>query len=223
MLLDLFLIMTLGFLGSFGHCVGMCGPLTVAFSLSQQQQSTVTWQHSLRFHTLLNLGRITSYALVGSGIGALGSVLVAGGQMAGIGSSVRYGMTIFTGLLLIWLALVQIKPGFLPHIPLLHPLMQGNLHERLSRGMLRLSMRPKWWTPTLLGLLWGLMPCGFLYIAQIKAAETGSIGMGAVTMLAFGVGTLPMMLAVGVSASRLSANRRSELFRSGGSVTLMIG
>ncbi len=222
-MLDLLLVMTLGFLGSFGHCVGMCGPLTVAFSLSRQQKSTVTWHHSLRFHTLLNLGRITSYALVGSGIGALGSVLVAGGQMAGIGSGLRHGMTIFTGLLLIWFALVQLKPDFLPRIPLLHPLTQGSLHNRLSSGMLTLSMHPKWWTPTLLGLLWGLMPCGFLYTAQIKAAETGNLEMGAVTMLAFGVGTLPMMLGVGVSASRWSANRRSQLFRLGGWVTLTIG
>jgi len=215
--------MTLGFLGSFGHCVGMCGPLTVAFSLSRKQESTATWQHSLRFHSLLNLGRIVSYSLVGAGIGALGSVLVAGGQIAGIGSSLRQGMTIFTGLLLIWFALVQLKPNFLPRLPLLHPLTQGSLHNRLSAGMVKLSMQPKWWTPALLGLFWGLMPCGFLYAAQIKSAQTGNIWMGAATMLAFGLGTLPTMLGVGLSASRLSADQRSQLFRLGGWVTLTIG
>lgn len=221
--LDLLLITTLGFLGSFGHCVGMCGPLTVAFSLSQQQETSPSEWQPFWFHALLNVGRIVSYALVGAGIGALGSVLVAGGQMAGIGSGLRQGMAIFTGLLLIWFALVQLKPDFLPRIPLLHPLTQGNWHNRLSKGMVELSMQSKWWTPALLGLLWGLMPCGFLYAAQIKAAETGNPWMGAITMLAFGVGTLPMMLGVGISASRLSANRRSQLFRMGGWVTLTIG
>lgn len=215
--------MTLGFLGSFGHCAGMCGPLTVAFSLGQQQQPAKNGRQSFYFHTLLNLGRLISYTFVGAGIGTLGSVLVAGGQIAGVGSSLRQGMAIFTGLLLIWFALVQLKPDFLPRLPLFHPLIQGSWHNRLSAGMMELSMQPKWWTPLLLGLFWGLIPCGFLYAAQIKAAGTGNIWMGAVTMLAFGLGTLPMMLGVGLSASRLSADQRSQLFRLGGWVTLTIG
>ena len=64
----------LGFLGSFGHCVGMCGPLTVAFSLGQQQ-NRVPW----RFHLLLNLGRVLSYTSVGVLLGTVSSTLVAGG------------------------------------------------------------------------------------------------------------------------------------------------
>jgi len=214
--------MTLGFLGSFGHCMGMCGPLTVAFSLSHQQE-TRNWQQQLHFHTLLNLGRLLSYALVGAGIGALGSVLLAGGQMAGIGSESRRWIAIITGVMLIWFGLGQIKPNFLPRIPVLHPLLQGSLHDRLSAGMVNLSLQTRWWTPTLLGMTWGLMPCGFLYAAQIKAAETGNLWRGAAIMLAFGVGTLPTMLGVGVSTTLVSKDRRSQLFRLGGWVTLTIG
>ncbi len=213
--------MTLGFLGSFGHCVGMCGPITVAFSLSQKQDNQKNLP--LRFHILLNLGRIVSYALVGAGIGALGSAVIAGGQLAGVGSGLRQGMAIITGLLLIWFGLAQIKPDFLPRLPLLHPLTQGKLHQRLSAAMADLSAKPHWWTPALLGGVWGLIPCGFLYLAQIKAAETGNLWMGAATMLAFGLGTMPTMLGVGVSASKLSADKRSQLFRLGGWVTLTIG
>jgi sulfite exporter TauE/SafE len=199
----------------------MCGPLTVAFSLSQKQDNAKGLL--LRFHILLNLGRIVSYALVGSGIGALGSVLLAGGQLAGIGSGLRQGMAILTGMMLIWFGLVQIKPNFLPRLPLLHPLTQGSWHQRLSAAMTKLSATPYWWTPALLGSVWGLIPCGFLYAAQIKAAETGNLWRGAATMLAFGLGTMPMMLGVGVSASKLSADKRSQLFRLGGWVTLTIG
>lgn len=221
-MVDLLLIMSLGFLGSFGHCVGMCGPLTVAFSLSHKQK-TPTWQQQLYFHTLLNLGRILSYALVGAGIGALGSVLIASGQMAGIGSDLRRWLAIFTGLMLIWFGLRQIKPDFLPRLPVLHPLTQGSWHNRLSAGMMKLSLQPKWWTPASLGLIWGLIPCGFLYAAQIKAAETGNLWIGCATMLAFGLGTLPTMLGVGVSTSLVSADRRSQLFQLGGWITLSIG
>jgi sulfite exporter TauE/SafE len=199
----------------------MCGPITVAFSLSQKQDNHKGLP--LGFHILLNLGRIVSYALVGAGIGALGSVVVAGGQLAGIGSGLRQGMAILTGVMLIWIGLVQIKPDFLPRLPLLHPLTQGKLHQRLSAAMTNLSAKPHWWTPALLGGVWGLIPCGFLYAAQIKAAETGNLGMGAATMLAFGLGTMPTMVGVGVSASKLSGDKRSQLFRLGGWVTITIG
>jgi sulfite exporter TauE/SafE len=221
-MLDLSLITLLGFLGSFGHCFGMCGPLTVAFSLSKQQKNP-TWPQQLKFHTLLNLGRILSYALVGAGIGSLGSVLVQGGQLAGIGSNLRHWIAIITGIMLIWFGLGQIKPDFLPHIPLLHPILKGNLHNRLSAVMMKLSAQTQWWTPALLGMTWGLMPCGFLYAAQIKAAATGNLWQGVATMLAFGVGTLPIMLGVGVSTALISKDRRSQLLRLGGWVTLIIG
>ena len=134
MLLDLFLIAALGFLGSFGHCVGMCGPLTVAFSLSSQSESNNWWQQS-KFHILLNLGRMLSYSLVGAAIGGLGSILVEGGQLAGVGSELRQWIAIITGLMLILFGLRQINPDFLPKIPFLHPLLQGGLRNRLNAGM----------------------------------------------------------------------------------------
>ncbi len=224
-MLDLLLITILGFLGSFGHCFGMCGPLAVAFSLYHQEE-TLGWEQQLKFHTLLNLGRILSYALVGAGIGALGSVLVEGGQLVGIGSDLRRWIAIITGSMLIWFGLGQVKPDLLPHVPyvpLLQQLLKGSLHNRLAAGMVKLSLHTKWWTPPLLGMTWGLMPCGFLYAAQIKAAGTGNLGSGAITMLAFGLGTLPTMLGVGVSTSLMSKDRRSQLCRLGGWVTLIIG
>ena len=222
MLLDLFLIAALGFFGSFGHCVGMCGPLTVAFSLSSQSESTNWWQQS-KFHVLLNLGRMLSYSLVGSAIGALGSILVEGGQLAGVGSELRQWIAIIAGLMLILFGLRLINPDFLPKIPFLHPLLQSGLHNRLNTGMSKLSLKNSWYTPAILGMTWGLMPCGFLYTAQIKAAQTGNMWMGAATMLAFGFGTFPMMLGVGVSASLIGKDKRSQLFRLGGWVTLAIG
>jgi len=227
LMLDLLLIAGLGFLGSFGHCLGMCGPLTLAFSLSQPAMVTPPGQpwplSQLTTHLLLNLGRILSYALVGASIGAIGSVLVASGQMAGVGSLFRQGIAIFTGLLLIWFGLVQLNPHWLPQVPFLNPMAQAGLHDRLQRGLQRLSLNPHHWTPLLLGLVWGLIPCGFLYAAQLKAAETANLWRGGATMLAFGLGTFPMMLGVGTSTAWLSRDRRSQLFRLGGWITLTIG
>ncbi len=221
-MLDLLLIIALGFVGSFGHCVGMCGPLTVAFSLSQSSNSATKALEMFKFHLLLNIGRIISYALVGGALGGLSSVFVASGQLMGIGSNFRQGMAIFTGLMLIWFGLGNIKPNWLPHLPFLHPL-EGGLHQQLSSGMNRVSDQKYWWTPGILGTFWGLIPCGFLYAAQLKAIETGDIFGGAITMLCFGLGTIPMMLGVGISTSKLSADKRSQLFRLGGWITLGIG
>lgn len=218
MLVELLLVTSLGLLGSFGHCAGMCGPLTAAFSLSSSARG---WQ-ALGFHLLLNSGRLLSYSVIGGAIGGLGSVVVAGGQMAGVGSDLRQGMAIATGLLLIWTALARLFPELLPKLPLVHPLTNG-WHDRLQGGMQGLLGQSQWWTPIGLGFIWGLIPCGFLYTAQIKAAAAGDIGLGAMTMLAFGLGTLPVMVGVGVSTSRLSRDRRSQLFRLGSWVTLIIG
>ena len=219
-MLDLLLIFALGFLGSFGHCMGMCGPLTVAFALSQADNTHHTngWQ----FHLLLNIGRIISYAIVGAALGSLSSVFIASGQLAGIGSQLRQGMAIFTGIMLIWFGLGQVKPNWLPRLPFLHPI-QGSIHNRLNAGMNKLSSQKQWWTPALLGSVWGLIPCGFLYAAQLKAVETGDLLIGALTMFCFGLGTMPTMLGIGISASRMSANQRSQLFRLGGWIMIGIG
>lgn len=218
--LDFFLMMALGFLGSFGHCVGMCGPLAVALSLSQSAAAGPRnrWR-SLRFHGLLNGGRILSYTLVGAGIGGLGSVLVVGGQLAGIDSTLRHWLTVGTGSLLIWMGLAQVIPTLLPKLPVLHPLLSAGLHQRLHQVMMHLSSR----SPLLLGMCWGLIPCGFLYAAQLKAAATSDLWQGAIALFGFGLGTLPAMLGIGLSGSWLSRDRRTQLFRMGGWVMLATG
>lgn len=221
MIIDLLLIGVLGFLGSFGHCLGMCGPLTVAFSLSDESLSSR--KIPFQFYLLLNLGRILSYALVGAMIGGVGSVLIASGQMAGIGSFFRQGIAILTGILLIILGLAQINPTVFHRFPIIHPLSPQNLHDRLSKLMVNISLQNHGFTPLLLGLIWGFIPCGFLYTAQIKAAETGNISLGILTMLAFGLGTFPTMLGVGILTQKFTADRRSQLFRLGGWITLLIG
>ncbi|MDA0265450.1 MAG: sulfite exporter TauE/SafE family protein [Cyanobacteria bacterium] len=221
-MLELLLVASLGFLGSFGHCVGMCGPIAMALSLSNPDHGDQSRGRQVAFHLLLNLGRLLSYALVGAAIGGLGSVLVAGGQMAGVGSMLRRLIVLFTGSLLIGLGLRQVAPGWLPKIPLVHPL-QGQLHDRLNRAMAQVSQSPHWWTPAALGLAWGLIPCGFLYAAQLKAAEATTPEGGALVMVAFGLGTVPMMVGVGISSAWFSRDRTSQLFKMGGWITLLIG
>lgn len=177
----------------------------------------------LWFHLLLNIGRLLSYGLVGAAIGALGSAVFAGGEWAGVGSGLRRAIAILTGLMLIWFGLSQAKPGWLPALPFLHPAKQRQIHEKLTLAMSKVSGQSRLLTPVLLGLLWGLIPCGFLYAGQLRAAETQSWLGGAAIMLAFGAGTLPAMVGMGAATSFLSGDRRSQLFKMGGWVTVVIG
>lgn len=239
--LELLPTLAFGFLGSFGHCASMCGPLVLAFSLSDVPDVSDSPDSPAKsidltggrprpdskrsrwaFQLWLNLGRMLGYGLVGAMLGGVGEVAIAGGQLAGIGSGLRQGVAIATGLLLIWFGVMQAAPGFLPAIPLLQPLTAG-LHGRLSGWMSRLAGSRRVGTPIVLGGLWGMMPCGFLFAAQLEAVGTGSALGGLLAMLAFGLGTLPVMLGIGMSASWLNADRRGQLFRAAGVVAIAIG
>jgi uncharacterized protein len=200
---DFLLMAVLGFLGSFGHCASMCGPLTVAFAANRTNRS---WQQSGWFHGAMNLSRILSYALGGALLGGLSAIALAGGQMAGIGSQLRSTIALISGLLLIGSGLSQIFPG------------EWSVPRWGQRGFQRITRQP--W---LLGILWGLMPCGFLYTAQLKAIESGSMLNGAVNLLAFGLGTTPVMMGIGVSAGYFSSERRSQLRRAGGWIAILVG
>jgi uncharacterized protein len=227
---DLLLIAAVGFLGSFGHCAGMCSPIALAFSLQQSQQKSNHQSKTslnpsqikfsaLSFHLWLNLGRLLSYGVIGGIIGAIAQVLVAGGQLAGLDSSVRRGIAIATGIFLILFGLSQLGLK----LPKLFKSFNKN-SNKLSLHALSQSLMQRFPSnPLFLGIIWGLMPCGFLYGAQIKAAETANLGAGIATMLAFGLGTLPVMVGVGIFSSRLSQDRRGQLSRLGGWLTVAIG
>jgi uncharacterized protein len=207
-MIDLFLMFTLGFLGSFGHCASMCGSLAVALA-TESSATDRSWQRAWWFHGVMNLSRVLSYGLGGAALGGLSAATVSGGQLVGIGSQLRSIIALVGGLLLIGSGLGQIFPGEWP-LPKF-----GNTCRR--------SIQQATQQPWLLGVFWGLMPCGFLYTAQLKAIESGSISQGTLTMLAFGLGTAPVMLGIGVSAGYWSLERRSQLRRAGGWIAILVG
>ena len=212
--IDYWLMVSLGFLGSFGHCLGMCGPLSTALLLSDSASHSKSIFLKFLPVLLLNIGRLISYAVVGAFMGGVGSVMVAGGAWVGLGSPLRQVFAIGTGLMLVGFGFAAMGDRGLPQ----HPLA-AKLHNSLNQWMGRWAMA----SPGILGLMWGLMPCGFLYVAQLKAAETLTPGSGALTMIAFGLGTLPMMLGVGGLVSHWSRDRSRQLFKLGGVVTITIG
>ncbi len=197
----------------------MCGPIVTAFSLTPKSPNP--W-HQVYFHGLLNLSRIISYALVGMAIAAVSSTLALGGHLAGAGSLGRQIVAVMTGSLLILIGLSKLNPTFL-QASSLYPPPVARLHTHLSHWMSRVSEQSSRLTPVILGLLWGLIPCGFLYVAQLRAADAPNFWQGGLIMVAFGLGTLPAMLGVGLLIGKANQKQRSQINQLGGLITIIIG
>ena len=186
-LLSLFL---LGFFGGT-HCVGMCGGLSSAFALQLPPHIRRVW-----LILLMNCGRIASYVLIGALMGLL----------SGMGSLLNETHTLQMVLLVLANILLLLMGLYLAGLS-----DWANKTEWVGRWLWR-KMQPA--LQKLLpirsyaacfgvGALWGWLPCGLVYNASLFALSSGSAGTGALYLLAFGLGTLPNLLAMGIFAAQL--------------------
>lgn len=91
------------------------------------------------------------------------------------------------------------------------------LQRLLGRGLALAAV------PFLLGLLWGLLPCGLVYMMLLKSLDAGSWRMGAAGMAAFGLGGAPLLLGLGLASARLSQAWKARLLRLGGVLVAGMG
>lgn len=201
-----------GFLGG-PHCVGMCGGIVAAL--------TAGGGSSRRgLHLAYNLGRIAAYGLAGVAMGALGGLLGGHGALAAQWP-LRTVLYLLASLLLVGMGLYLLG---LPQ--LLLPLERGG--QFLWRRIQPLTRR---FVPVRsaaqalpLGFLWGFLPCGLVYSALASALAAGSAARGGAILLAFGLGTLPNLLAMGLLAVRLKDwARRPAVRRLAGALVLGYG
>jgi len=187
------------------HCVAMCGGIVTAFDASRviRIRESGAWQRRVAF----NLGRISTYSAAGAAAGTLGAAAYASGvlpaqQTLQVAAS---AMLIAVGLYLAGAGrlLSRVEALGLPLWRRLQPLaarlLQARTGPQLSARMLARSFTA--------GLLWGWLPCAMVYAALAAAAFAGSPARGALAMAAFGLGTLPFLLAAGWLAARLRAWR----------------
>ena len=191
-----------GFLGGV-HCAGMCGGIVAAVA-GQSAGNVRPWL----MHLAYNAGRIASYALAGAVAGAVGSL----GLMFDRWLPVQIVLYVMANLLLIALGLYL--AGIRSPITRLEHLGAG-LWRRIqpfTRRFLPADSVPK---ALALGMLWGWLPCGLVYTVLFTALLSGSALNGAILMLAFGLGTLPNLMAAAVLLQRsrsLLASRTARLF-----------
>ncbi len=194
--LELSVVFTLGLVSSL-HCVQMCGPIVLSYSVALKQSQTPGISPALwPGHFAYNAGRILTYSLLGAVAGLAGNAVSLVGRLAGISGA----LAIVGGVLMLIAGLVM--SGIFPAAEVLG----GKLFRITSsfvRPVARLISSPGVGKRFLLGLALGFLPCGLIYAALLRALATGSALWGAATMAAFGAGTAGALLAVGIFSSVL--------------------
>jgi uncharacterized protein len=205
-----------GILGSV-HCLGMCGPLVLAYSLHLTQESdrAAVWPASAAHHLAFHGGRLLTYGLLGAFAAAIFTFPLFDRIFAGL----RNGVTFTGGILMICVGLVLsgIIPARLVSLPVWRPGATG-------RGFFRRLLVSKGLpSKFVLGFLAGFLPCMLSMAMIVKAATTGSILAGFTTMLLFGLGTLPALFFTGFSASLLSVKARLTGEKVAGAMAMLMG
>lgn len=167
----------MGAVGSL-HCIGMCGPIAMALPMGAR-----TPGGRIFGGTLYNLGRITTYSLLGLALGTVGDFLITPKVQSTV--SIVFG----AGILLYLLLPSQLKKSVSVKGPV------GGFFLNLRRQLGRLLSSSSNTSLYSIGLLNGLLPCGMIYLALTTSFLTGSAVDGSLFMAAFGFGTFPAMLA----------------------------
>nr|WP_314547788.1 sulfite exporter TauE/SafE family protein [uncultured Massilia sp.] len=207
-------IFLVGLLGSV-HCAGMCGGIVGALSLAPGLRIHARPAHPAFVNVLAyNAGRIASYMAAGALAGALAQGAAAGAQALARLPALQAGAYWLANLMLAALGLYLMDAWR----GLAHLERGGQLVWRRVQPLLR-RVGPLDGPGRMLaaGALWGWLPCGMVYSVLVTAMLSGSALSGALVMLAFGLGTLPMLLGLGVLGARLRAllRRRGVRIASG--------
>ena len=209
-MIDIWLSFLTGLTGSL-HCLGMCGGVISALAMSSRQYSPAVGR---RFQLFYNLGRISTYTVLGALAGLLGASL----DLVAVRNLSLWFLAV-ANLLVICIGIGSIFALSLINLASLDtagarsftaPLRWALAGEGASRGY-----------P--LGLILGFLPCGLVYAPLAVAAGSGEILKGASIMAAMGFGTLPVLLLFGMGAHSFSSRLRELFVRLTGFFLLLLG
>jgi hypothetical protein len=187
--MEFWLAFMLGLAGS-AHCAGMCGPLALALPTGGRKGFSLVPNR-----LVYNAGRVTTYCLLGLVFGLIGRSLALAGVQRWV--SIGLGMAILVGLLFAKTRVLTMQLA----------LPVAWLKSALGRLIRQQTLASQYG----FGVLNGLLPCGLVYLACVGAAATGGVFSAVQYMLVFGLGTVPMMLALSLAGQMLSVNFRLRL------------
>ena len=183
------------YIGLFGsiHCIGMCGPLAFAIPAGEAGRGRFVFDKFI-----YQIGRIVSYSLLGLLIGFIGRQIWLLG--------VQQGVSIASGILILMAAFSRLfKLSFARSAT-------GNKAFSLVNRSLVYAVKHRW-GHLFIGMLNGLLPCGFVYLALVGAINTSSAANAMTYMFFFGLGTLPLMLLATVGSGFMGINVRRKMNR----------
>lgn len=196
------------------HCIAMCGGINLSQSLLRQDRDEGRSRTASFPALAYNLGRVVSYTAIGFVLGFAG-MLLGGGDSAGVPALLQGALKIIAGAVMIIMGINML--GVFPWLrrnPGTSGILSGGVLGRL-RGAAR--------SPFAIGLLNGLMPCGPLQSMQILALASGNPAAGALSMLAFSLGTVPLMLGLGTLVSVLGRRFARTVMNAGAVLVAVLG
>jgi sulfite exporter TauE/SafE len=206
-LLDLYTPLVIGVLGS-AHCLGMCGPLVVAYTLhgnnaggGQPACGNFPWTRGFLRHGAFHLGRLCTYAL----LGACAAGLFRAAELSRWFFHAQGGMKMVGGIVLVLSGLVLLNILPLPSWATSLSLAPGSF---LARWLPPLLRSPRVAAKMALGMATGLLPCCLSWAMIVTAASSQDPMTGLLTMVSFGLGTIPALLFTGFSAHILALRMR---------------
>ncbi|MCK9491688.1 MAG: sulfite exporter TauE/SafE family protein [Sulfurimonas sp.] len=203
-------IISIAFLGSFGHCIGMCGGIVLAYSTIKIEPESSKISQSFA-HLLYSFGRVFTYSILGAMFGALGGVITFSNNANG-------ALLVFAGIAMILAGLSLMgKIKFLTLIE--HSFSSSSLYKNAFKKVLNSKSNLSFF---ILGMLNGLLPCGFVYFFAITAASTASPLYGALVMAIFGLSTIPAMFGLGFLATLTSATSFRNMMMSLASIAVIL-
>jgi len=202
-------------LASTLHCWGMCGGILAAFTLGIPGPGVVNSGLRGLLIAGFNLGRVISYVLGGLLAGAIGNAFV----LLPLRAPLYVALQVLAGMILVITAL---RLGGWIRSGAWIETAGARLWRSLQPWCRALLPVDRLWRALALGALWGWIPCGLVYSALTWSAASADPVAGAATMLAFGAGTLPGMLAAGLAGSQISTRLANPALRQGLAAMLIL-
>lgn len=185
--------LAIGFFGSF-HCIGMCGPIALALPGKNDMPIQLIWGR-----LLYNVGRVITYSLLGLLFGLVGRTI----SIAGLQQS----LSIFLGIAIVAGALFQFKSTE----QWKEKTGLNTFYKKVDQQIRKQFQKKGMNTLLIIGLLNGLLPCGFVYVGLAGAVTTGSILQSGLFMMLFGLGTLPAMMIMALAPSFFTLKWRQRI------------
>ncbi|MDH5327902.1 MAG: sulfite exporter TauE/SafE family protein [Gammaproteobacteria bacterium] len=197
------------------HCLGMCSGIAGGLSASLPLPVRSERSQHISFLLAYNLGRVTSYAIVGGLVGGLSNTAFQFFNPGPVHLFIHISTTLMLALMALYL--MGLFPKFSSLQYLGNPVWK--YLEPVGRKLLPVKSRLRAFN---FGMVWGWLPCGLVYSMLFLALASGSVVTGATILAAFGLGTLPSMLFAGYLSTYLLSLKKLPIIRTTIGGTLLV-